>query len=39
MAAIYKNFNYMNNSLQEMGLICVDFESESDILVLFLPLM
>lgn len=31
MAAIYKNFNYMNNSLQEMGLICVDFESESDI--------
>ena len=31
MAVIYKDFNYMNKSLQEMGLICVDFESESDI--------
>lgn len=31
MAIIYKDFNYMNHSLQEMGLICVDFESESDI--------
>lgn len=31
MAIIYKDFEYMNNTLLSMGLMCVDFESESEI--------
>ena len=31
MAVIYKDFEYMDNSLSSMGLMCVDFESESGI--------
>lgn len=31
MAIIYNDFVYMNNSLSTMGLICVDFDSNSDI--------
>ena len=31
MAIIYKNFKYMDFSLLEMGLMCVDFNSDTDI--------
>lgn len=31
MSIIYNDFVYMNNSLSTMGLICVDFDSNSDI--------
>lgn len=31
MSIIYKDFTYMNKTLSEQGLICVDFESGSDV--------